>query len=96
MGPKNFWAQINFGSKKMLNKKIFGLKKILGLKKKFTKVLGPKYFGFEDFLGLKKTLEQNFGPKINLCSNNMFGPKQIFDWKKLVEKFFGFKNNFKP
>ena len=101
MGSKNFWAKIEFGSKKILNKKFWPEKDFWSEKdswseKKFTKVLGPKYFWFENFLGLKKTLEKSFGPKINLCSNNMFGPKQIFDWKKLGEKIFWSKNNFEP
>ena len=79
LGPTNFWAQKDCGSKNIL-----GQKKKLGLKKKFGsekmwvwKSSGQKFFWFESFL----LLDKNAGPK-NLSL------KTISGWKNLGLKKF--------
>ena len=49
MGPKNFWAQINFGSKKILNKKFWPEKDFWSEKDSWSEKKIYKSFGSEIF-----------------------------------------------
>ena len=87
LGPKKFWVQKNFGSKKILGpKKNFWSKKISGQKKFLVKkkilvqkpILGSKNFGTKKILGPKKFwVQKNFGWK-KIVGPKKFRPKKSF------------------